>query len=581
MEPGAKQEKKNRKSDSLLGLLNANGNNGKHGTMSLPEPDEMKPAAKKKKMSRHDSDGKHDKDSKPPPKPNSSEQDTAITAAPPVVDANAWRGVLERLPRCSAVEGLRETSHFKNAISASGGSGRNNGCLKHLLQELCALEKSLPTQPAIWLRFDEETPQFMRALITGPSGTPYAHGVFAFDIYVPDSYPLQSPQMHFLTTGGGKVRFGPNLYANGKVCLSLLGTWSGPAWKPAESTLLQVLVSIQGLILGVEHPHFLEPGHGGWGALLQGEVTIAIQAEEDQYREGTLQHAILGMLLFLNKSTPTTSNDHVLAPFKDILQSYFFHYKQPILHEAQTFVDRLLATDVKKGSVRQLATAKARTVLPSNMEKVLSRLKDEIGNVKLPEQDEAAWSAAEAKAASAADGKTVNARSAVAEAASRGEYILAGQLQSELHFQERHGVQAKIGTLRRTMEEAALAKDYITAGKAQRKLEYLEQHQPRLVSIQKRMFELAAKQDFVRAGHFQEQYNILMESGKGDDDANGDKIHSAKVATNTKEKMIGTASGTWSNSKTAEAFMQYLMPKGAGLPSHGHSDDYGDDYGDY
>lgn len=34
--------------------------------------------------------------------------------------------------------------------------------------------------------------------------------------------------MLLATTGGGKVRFNPNLYNNGKVCLSLLGTWSGP-----------------------------------------------------------------------------------------------------------------------------------------------------------------------------------------------------------------------------------------------------------------------------------------------------------------------------------------------------------------
>ena len=27
--------------------------------------------------------------------------------------------------------------------------------------------------------------------------------------------------------GSGTVRFNPNLYQNGKVCLSLLGTWSG------------------------------------------------------------------------------------------------------------------------------------------------------------------------------------------------------------------------------------------------------------------------------------------------------------------------------------------------------------------
>jgi Ubiquitin-conjugating enzyme len=46
--------------------------------------------------------------------------------------------------------------------------------------------------------------------------------------------------MKFLTTGAGSVRFNPNLYNCGKVCLSLLGTWSGPSWSPANSTFLQV-----------------------------------------------------------------------------------------------------------------------------------------------------------------------------------------------------------------------------------------------------------------------------------------------------------------------------------------------------
>ena len=42
-------------------------------------------------------------------------------------------------------------------------------------------------------------------------------------------------QVTFLTTGCGTVRFNPNLYADGKVCLSLLGTYDGPRWTPGGS----------------------------------------------------------------------------------------------------------------------------------------------------------------------------------------------------------------------------------------------------------------------------------------------------------------------------------------------------------
>jgi ubiquitin-protein ligase len=48
-----------------------------------------------------------------------------------------------------------------------------------------------------------------------------------YDVFFEDSYPNTSPKVNLVTTGNGKVRFNPNLYACGKVCLSLLGTWRG------------------------------------------------------------------------------------------------------------------------------------------------------------------------------------------------------------------------------------------------------------------------------------------------------------------------------------------------------------------
>ena len=96
-------------------------------------------------------------------------------------------------------------------------------------------------------------------MIAGPEGTPYAGGLFEFDCFLPLEYPHKPPMMHLRTTGGGTVRFNPNLYPNGKVCLSLLGTWSGPGWVPGRSTLLQVLISIQSMIL-CDEPYLNEPG---------------------------------------------------------------------------------------------------------------------------------------------------------------------------------------------------------------------------------------------------------------------------------------------------------------------------------
>ncbi len=34
---------------------------------------------------------------------------------------------------------------------------------------------------------------YMKALIFGSEGTPYAHGAFIFDIYIPPEYPYVPP----------------------------------------------------------------------------------------------------------------------------------------------------------------------------------------------------------------------------------------------------------------------------------------------------------------------------------------------------------------------------------------------------
>ncbi|KAH9932071.1 uncharacterized protein BXZ73DRAFT_46887 [Epithele typhae] len=95
----------------------------------------------------------------------------------------------------------------------------------HLAKELAVMATSLP--PGVWVRVDEVRNDMIKVLIAGPDGTPYAGGLFEFDAHIPLQYPHKPPLLHLRTTGRGAVRFNPNLYDNGKVCLSLLGTWAG------------------------------------------------------------------------------------------------------------------------------------------------------------------------------------------------------------------------------------------------------------------------------------------------------------------------------------------------------------------
>jgi len=97
----------------------------------------------------------------------------------------------------------------------------------------------------------------IKFMIIGPKDTPYEHGCYIFDLNIQDKYPFYPPKVEFLSTNG-KIRFHPFLYENGKVCLSILNTWSGPQWTSIQ-TLYSILLSIQSIFC--KNPLLDEPGH--------------------------------------------------------------------------------------------------------------------------------------------------------------------------------------------------------------------------------------------------------------------------------------------------------------------------------
>jgi len=100
----------------------------------------------------------------------------------------------------------------------------------------------------------------VRALILGPPETPYEFGFFEFAVKFNKDYPTKPPSVTATTTNGGRTRFNPNVYAQGKVCLSILGTWRGERgeeWSSAQG-LYSILISIQSLMSS--NPYENEPG---------------------------------------------------------------------------------------------------------------------------------------------------------------------------------------------------------------------------------------------------------------------------------------------------------------------------------
>ncbi|XP_067001240.2 uncharacterized protein [Anabrus simplex] len=213
------------------------------------------------------------------------------------------------------------SSNFKVALPP------NSAQVMRIAQEMAALSTALPLdlESAIFIRTDDAKFTLLKALIIGPEGTPYSGGCFQFDIFFPSKYPTTPPLVHLCTTGLGRVRFNPNLYANGIVCLSLLGTWKGlqgEQWHHT-STLLQVLISIQSLVL-VAEPFFNEPGF----ETLLGTTEGARQSQSynEEIRLHTIKHAMIGQL-----RRPSVG-------FEDVIRTHFRIKKNHILKEILSYL---------------------------------------------------------------------------------------------------------------------------------------------------------------------------------------------------------------------------------------------------
>jgi ubiquitin-conjugating enzyme E2 Z len=120
----------------------------------------------------------------------------------------------------------------------------SNKTVMRIVQDVYDFNKNKPE--GIYLHIDKNNLMKQHALIIGPRDTPYFGGNFFFEIIYPEDYPKKSPQVKLLTIEKN-VRFNPNLYECGKVCLSILGTWSGPSWSPVMNIRL-ILDSIRSLM---------------------------------------------------------------------------------------------------------------------------------------------------------------------------------------------------------------------------------------------------------------------------------------------------------------------------------------------
>lgn len=103
---------------------------------------------------------------------------------------------------------------------------------------------------------DEDNILHGHALIIGPKNTPYSYGNYIFEFLFTEEYPFKPPKVVF-KSNDGKTRFNPNLYRTGKVCLSILNTWSGDQWSACQ-TIRSILLTLQTILNDI--PLLNEPG---------------------------------------------------------------------------------------------------------------------------------------------------------------------------------------------------------------------------------------------------------------------------------------------------------------------------------
>lgn len=119
-----------------------------------------------------------------------------------------------------------------------------------------------------------------------------------------------------------------------QVCLSLLGTWTGPSWEPGVSTLLQVLISLQSMVF-VPDPYFNEPGYERSASTAAGKQASA--EYNAQIRLGTATNALLPAL------------ERPDAVFKEALRTHYTHQAMRVRQLLQQWL-----RDTKQDSKQQL-----------------------------------------------------------------------------------------------------------------------------------------------------------------------------------------------------------------------------------
>jgi len=168
----------------------------------------------------------------------------------------------------------------------------------------------------IYLEFNEENMLTAKALIIGPEDTIYSGGLYFFNIEFPKDYPHVPPIITYKSSSN--IRIHPNIYVNGKVCLSVLGTWKGPPWT-SSMDISCILLSLQSLLNN--SPLVNEPGFENYTGNISIDYKIIVEYEniKTNFYKNTVNIPD-GFVLFQNivLSNYIKNKDRILKKLEDL-----------------------------------------------------------------------------------------------------------------------------------------------------------------------------------------------------------------------------------------------------------------------
>ena len=197
----------------------------------------------------------------------------------------------------------------------------------------------------IWIEWEGNGENLLKAysVICGRENSPYQHGFYAFDFDFSGDYPFIQPSVsynsigtsipqliNFKGSGNSKIpRIHPNLYKNGYVCLSILGTWRGEGWSQCFN-IQSISLELQSLL--DENPITNEPSFEHETGTLSKQYIIMVT-------HANIRASVIGML----RATPDK-----YTPVRHHMIQYFFKHFESYIETCDKYKDHQYNKTIQK-----------------------------------------------------------------------------------------------------------------------------------------------------------------------------------------------------------------------------------------